>query len=125
MAAAVGCCAWAGCSDTVPVRGTVMREDSKVSGGTVMFRPVGPGKPAYGVIQSDGTFELATNRDGDGAMAGEYRVTVTGENDPETGSAGTTYVGPRKTTYKVVAGEINDFDIEISVDDGWRAVVDD
>ena len=91
-----------------------------------MFRPVGKGRPAYGPIQPDGTFELNTNSTGDGAMLGEYRVMVAGERDTEDDEqAGTTYVGPRDKTFTVAANATNEFNIEIRVADGWRAVVND
>jgi hypothetical protein len=47
-----------------------------------MFAPVAkgsdvnPGKPAWGNIQSDGTFRLTTYKNDDGAVVGEHWVTI-------------------------------------------------
>jgi len=69
----------AGCGGgTTAVTGTVKANGKAVTGGTVVFGPLGGAegaKAATGEIQSDGTFKLGTNRPGDGAMPGKYRVT--------------------------------------------------
>src|SRR5262245_9136078 len=60
-----------------PVRGIVVFPDGKpLSGGWVTFEPLDSGvkTSAVGDIQPDGTFQLTTARNGDGAMAGRYRV---------------------------------------------------
>jgi hypothetical protein len=69
-----------GCgSRPYPVRGTVTLEDgTPVTAGTVVFEQRDAAKPssARGVIQSDGKFELSTQRPGDGVVPGMYRVLV-------------------------------------------------
>ena len=81
---------------TYPVHGKVTYKDGKpVSGGTVQFQPQAePSVTTAATIQSDGTYRLATMRDGlraDGAVAGPNRVTViladNENNDRERGKA--------------------------------------
>lgn len=77
-----------GCSDApyklAPVHGTVTIDGRPMTSGKVMFAPIknGPGieagKPAIGAIHDDGSFELSTYQDGDGAVVGEHWVTVFG-----------------------------------------------
>ena len=75
----------AGCGPTsthVPVTGTVKFSDGTVPKGdiaSITFQPTsaGPGtKGASGNIGPDGAFELRTVIPGDGALPGDYRVTV-------------------------------------------------
>jgi hypothetical protein len=92
----MGLCAGCGGSGELkayPVQGIVVYKDgAPVKGGTINFEAVkertndGQPKPIYatGVIGSDGTFELITNRKQQGAVAGTHRVAVCEE--PETGS---------------------------------------
>lgn len=42
-----------------------------------MFMPVGGGKPAYGVTDAAGRFNLTTYETGDGALVGDHQVTIT------------------------------------------------
>jgi len=75
-----------GCSrppyDLAPVHGTVTLEGKPLSGAKVMFAPVevgdnpNPGKPAFGLIQDDGSFMLSTYRTNDGAVVGEHWVSI-------------------------------------------------
>lgn len=66
----------------VPVTGTVKYSDGSVPKGdiaTITFQPAsaGPGaKGASGAIGDDGSFSLQTLKPGDGALPGDYRVTV-------------------------------------------------
>src|SRR5689334_8120728 len=73
---------WAGCSrpslELAPVHGKVTIDGKSLFQGKVMFAPVAkgdsvhPGKPAWGKIQSDGTFRLTTLKPEDGAVVGEH-----------------------------------------------------
>lgn len=58
------------------VAGAVTYNSEAVKEGTVTFYPTQGGRPATGRIQSDGTYELSTFGDGDGALVGEYRIAV-------------------------------------------------
>ena len=44
----------------------------------IKFVPDGYGREARGALQSDGSFVLTTFKEGDGVVAGEHRVTITG-----------------------------------------------
>jgi hypothetical protein len=60
-----------------PVSGTVTYKDGKpVTAGLVIFEPVSQKTSARGEIQADGSFQLGTHRDDDGALEGEYKVLV-------------------------------------------------
>lgn len=71
-----------------PVRGTVKFNDKPmVGGGSIAFIPKSSqaGKTAGGKVNEDGTYTLSTYGDGDGSMAGEFRVVITQivEKEPE------------------------------------------
>lgn len=62
-----------------PVKGIVMFEGKPmVGGGSISFVPTTSqnGKNAGGIINPDGTFQMTTYDDGDGAMAGTFRVMI-------------------------------------------------
>ena len=62
-----------------PVRGTVALDDgTPVTKGLVVFERFDGGPPvsARGEISSNGSFELSTDRPGDGVPAGKYRVLI-------------------------------------------------
>jgi hypothetical protein len=75
-----------GCSDApfdmAPVTGKVTIDGQPFSQGKVMFAPIASGKsreagrPSFGLLQPDGTFELGAYEPGDGAVVGEHWVTV-------------------------------------------------
>lgn len=71
--AASGC----GQKDVIPVSGKVTHKDgTPVTGGMVIFEPLGQKVSARGEIQSNGTFQLGTRTNNDGAMEGEYKVLI-------------------------------------------------
>src|SRR5262249_18383635 len=58
-----------------PVSGTVTYKDgTPVTAGLVIFEPVNQKISARGEIKPDGSFQLGTHGDSDGAMEGEYKV---------------------------------------------------
>jgi hypothetical protein len=74
-----------------PVVGKVVFKDgTPLPGGLVVFSPLDPGNHvgARGYIQPDGTFELSSEKAGDGSLEGRYQVLVRpptqgrGEDDP-------------------------------------------
>ncbi len=69
-----------GCSPKVPlypVKGTVTYQGKSLTTGVVAFHHSDGVSPiAKGDIQADGHFSLQTFQPGDGAVAGEYSVTV-------------------------------------------------
>ena len=70
----------AGCGGGMyPVRGTVTLEDgTALTRGLVVFERVAGGQPitARGDVQSDGSYQLSTNKPGDGVPPGRYKVLV-------------------------------------------------
>lgn len=67
----------AGCSqsDTVPVTGVVMFNGQPAAEADVMFNPK-TGRIATGVTDANGRFKLATFKPDDGALPGDYVVTL-------------------------------------------------
>lgn len=82
-----GLCSLPGCGGsgefpTAPTRGRVLCEGQPAPHVMVFFEPVQSGKSAlvgkagFAVAQADGTFELSTYGDKDGAVIGHHRVRV-------------------------------------------------
>lgn len=70
-----------GCGSSGPamgrVSGKVTYKGSPLTKGTVTFQSTAPnGRNATGEIQSDGSYTLQTEKPGDGALAGDYKVTI-------------------------------------------------
>lgn len=61
---------------TYPVKGTVKYKGEPVTDAAVTFFP-SQGRPAAGMTDSQGTFQLSTFSSKDGAPAGTYKVSVT------------------------------------------------
>ena len=78
MALASGC----GGPYDASVSGVVKLDGSPVPRGTVKFIPEQPGPSGYGLIGSDGTYEVLTGREA-GLKSGHYVVTVV-VNQPST-----------------------------------------
>jgi hypothetical protein len=101
----------AGCSgsDRPPlakVSGIVTLDKTPVEGAAVMFMPVAGGRPAQGLTDAQGKFTLTTFDDGDGAILGEHKVTVTkvqitGAKATADGLSGTTEAGQIKEVWIV------------------------
>ena len=74
---AVAALVFAGCgqSETVAVTGTVTMKGQPVDKAEVLFNPK-HGRFAMGVTDSAGHFTLSTAKPGDGAVPGEYTVTL-------------------------------------------------
>jgi hypothetical protein len=112
---------FSGCAESmVAVHGAVAHEGRPLPGGEVIFTPVADGQAAFGLIQEDGTFQLSTNRENDGATAGRYRVSVLGAHPVEEGSPRMIYSGPEDFLVDVVPGQNNEVPINIREIDGWR-----
>lgn len=83
----LGCFSLLGCGvshpDTVAVTGEVFHNGQRVDGANVVFTSEGP--LATGITDAQGKFTLRTFSDGDGAIAGTHRVTITKNvSDPST-----------------------------------------
>ncbi|HEY2159504.1 MAG TPA: hypothetical protein VGH33_28015 [Isosphaeraceae bacterium] len=75
----------AGCSGAAPVlpsftpaKGKVSYNNKPLSKGSLMFEPEIGGREASAGINSDGTWEVSTEKAGDGMTPGPYRVYVSG-----------------------------------------------
>ncbi len=79
-----------------PVSGKVTYKDGKpVTAGLVIFEPVGQRPSARGEIQPDGSFQLGTYGDKDGAMEGEYKVLIAPPPLPEEGKRPPSPIHPK------------------------------
>ncbi len=74
-----GCGDDSGLAQRYPVRGTVSYKGAPLPEGTISFKPTSSDDPnaraASGVIK-DGSYELTTATEGDGALPGKYAVTI-------------------------------------------------
>ncbi|TWT85332.1 hypothetical protein Pla123a_01390 [Posidoniimonas polymericola] len=79
--------------DLAPATGSVTIDGQPFGHGKVMFAPVSQGsqvevgKPAFGLLNPDGTFTLSTYAADDGAVIGKHWVTVFREDDGPNGPA--------------------------------------
>jgi hypothetical protein len=77
----------AGCGKehrTIKFKGTVTLDGKPLDGAVVSFFPLADdGRSAAGVSGTDGVFRVTTFTPGDGALPGEYRVTVVMDPPPE------------------------------------------
>jgi len=65
-----------GAPPTVPVSGMVTYNGEPVADATVSFHPQGDHRSAYAKTDAAGAYRLTTVHEHDGAMLGEYQVTV-------------------------------------------------
>ena len=79
----VGLAVLAGCGGPYDssVTGIVTLDSQPLTLGTVAFFPSAGGPPAYGQVQSDGSYEVRTGRE-DGLKSGEYQITVVANERP-------------------------------------------
>jgi hypothetical protein len=85
----------------VKVEGVLTLDGNPLSGATVTFVPAAEGRrPASGFTDASGTFHLTTYNTGDGALPGEYKITVLlGPEDPLLEGAQGTDLAGRKRLY--------------------------
>ena len=77
LALLLGVYGCSGASKPVKVKGTVTLDGKPLPNGQVKFIPTAEkGREATGVTDADGTFQLETFSSGDGALPGDYKVTV-------------------------------------------------
>lgn len=72
-------CGSGGRLPTSPVSGTVSVGDKPIAGADVTFHPADDKqkiRPAFGKTNDAGEFELSTYDDGDGAVPGEYKISI-------------------------------------------------
>jgi hypothetical protein len=110
-----------GCGDgedahpaTVPVQGKVTYKGEPVPKGTITFQPDG-GRPAVGEIQPDGTYQLSTFGDKDGAIPGPHKVMIIANTgDPTKMPSSPGYVVPKDLVPKKYA-DLKTSGLEITV----------
>jgi len=77
LAAEIGCSG----SSTAPVAGRIKFKDgsdaSSLAGYEITLAPVAGKASAAGTVQPDGSFQLSTVGDNDGALPGSYKVALT------------------------------------------------
>lgn len=111
-------------------RGYVTLDGKPLGNAKVMFAPIAKGdsikagKPAFGLLQSDGQFTLGTYAQEDGAMIGEHWVTVIplqenkGRDRPSQHEASTRKQSWSRVTFpermSVVADKENEFTIALT-----------
>jgi hypothetical protein len=135
MLLVIVCLSASGCDTSpyqlAPVHGTVTLDGQPLSGANVMFAPrargdeTNVGKPAFGRLQSDGSYVLGTYSDEDGAVVGEHSVTII-RVDGDTKIAVRQQPAPNHPkfsrlpvpgTFTVAAGQDNRIDIAITGND--------
>lgn len=112
---------------TAKVTGTVLCEGKPVSGIHVFFEPLQTGtdglvgKQGIGQTDADGTFEITTYKDGDGAVVGKHRVRV-GWSDRADSSSCPCEVDSEKDLMQVEVkkGETNEFELVLPEPKGKR-----
>ncbi|MEX1039242.1 MAG: carboxypeptidase-like regulatory domain-containing protein [Pirellulaceae bacterium] len=69
------------------VSGTVTLDGEPVEGASVIFSPIGGGRPATGQTDSQGNFQLSTYGSADGALIAEHQVSVVKVEETKTAEA--------------------------------------
>lgn len=94
----------------MPVSGKVTFKGKPLTHGTVDFEPEA-GREAHGAIQPDGGYTLTTFKDGDGAVVGKHRVSISGLNKKDLPLK---YHGPSSSGIEIdVSGDTSDYPIDL------------
>lgn len=83
LAIITGCAEQTEKKTTAPVKGVVTYQGKSLETGEIIFFPDSGERIASGKIQPDGTFQLTTYSEGDGALPGNHKVTIVSERDME------------------------------------------
>jgi hypothetical protein len=106
--------------DIAPVHGKVTVDDISLFQGKVRFAPVAkqdeknPGKPAFGKIESDGTYRLSTLQANDGAVVGEHWVMVVNVEEDLPDGVPEFFRVTLPDKMRVVSGKENQIDIKLT-----------
>jgi hypothetical protein len=92
-------------ASTLPVKGKVLYKGKPLTQGEIVFEPDSGGREAHGSIQSDGTFELSTFAQNDGAVPGVHRVAVSNTSKKDAVPLKYRNVTSSKTEVDVVEGK--------------------
>ncbi|MDP1561963.1 MAG: hypothetical protein Q8M16_11345 [Pirellulaceae bacterium] len=117
-------CCWTGCGQRAslerlpvhPVQGIIKYGNEKLEGAMVVFHPA-PGSdprilPARGSVGGDGTFSVTTYEASDGAVEGEYIVTVV--RNPLIERDGDHVAGPNVLPPKYSKAETSDLKVRVA-----------
>lgn len=85
--AAVGLIGCGGDPTVAKVSGTVALDGEPVEGASVIFSPIGGGRPATGQTDAEGNFQLSTYGSSDGALIAEHEVAVVKVEESRTAKA--------------------------------------
>jgi hypothetical protein len=115
---AVGCTQ----SDTVAVTGTVTLDGQPVPDAEVMFNPLPnkPGRMASTHTDSSGHFTLETFKPGDGAMPGDYVVTLAEYYPPGKAPSPPPGGGPLPSRFPVKYGNPEQSPLHVTVERGKK-----
>lgn len=114
LAMVVGCGS-SGLPKTYKVSGTVKQSGKPVDGALVTFLPSAAGaKPAVGSTNAKGEFKLSTFGPSDGAVAGDYKVTITKTATPPANAA------PALQPGVLASGDLSDSYVPPSASEGSR-----
>jgi hypothetical protein len=120
------CLVLTGCggdSSLAPVTGSVTYRGQPVSGGRVLFRPLGGGPNALGTIQANGTFALSCDA-GDGAQVGDNHVLILDALWPGQADA-VSFRAASSNRLRVAADQQNDFQIDLADRSLWQRMSED
>ena len=121
-----------GCGPRAPyemaeVSGQVTIDGEPLTVGRVMFAPratgdsIDAGKPAYGLLDDDGRYQLGTFRDSDGAKVGSHWVTIFGYREGMTNWPAKvpkfTRIKLRGDAKSVAGGQDNVIDFPLTMED--------
>ena len=97
-----------------PVRGSLLINGKPAGGALLVLHPADGNFDARGSrprakVQADGSFQVSTYQDGDGAPVGEYQVAVLWFDNPDSSNPwdklGGRYANPKTTEIRVSVGE--------------------
>lgn len=123
--------ALAGCSsenpETYKVIGKIVYDGQPVKSGVVQLLPEGGGNSAIGNLQPDGTFQLTTFKQNDGACPGTYTVTIQAmpeedADDPMSGLPGMEFAGSGKPPVPLKYENPETSDLKVNVNKGENSL---
>lgn len=97
------------------VKGKVTANGQPVTGGSVVLSPMTGlvATPASGNVNPDGTFELTTEKPGDGAAIGKHTVVYSAPGDEQAEWDGYGTPPPVKVSpYKNMASQVTEFEVK-------------
>jgi len=81
LASCIGCGGQSSIPGLVRVSGTVTFKEQPIEGATVSFHPASGSRAASGRTDLNGKFEMTSLNSGDGALPGEYKVSISKVED--------------------------------------------